>query len=98
MHDGARASRLHDQVVDAIGRKIITGELEPGALVVPDAVRAEYGVSASVVREAFRALQGKGLMHAKSKVGTKVSPRRSGTSSIPRSSIGGSRARTGTSR
>lgn len=70
-----RASRLHDRVVEALGRRIITGELEPGGAVVPEAVRAEYGVSASVVREAFRALQEKGLLHAKSKVGTKVSPR-----------------------
>jgi DNA-binding FadR family transcriptional regulator len=62
-------------VVDAVGRRIVTGALEPGALIVPDAVRAEFGVSASVVREAFRALQGKGLLTAKSKVGTKISPR-----------------------
>jgi DNA-binding FadR family transcriptional regulator len=73
--DVVRASRLHDQVVDSLGRRIITGVLAPGDLVLPDAVRAEHRVSASVVREAFRALQGKGLLYAKSKVGTKVSPR-----------------------
>lgn len=69
-----RASRLHDQVVDTVGRRVVTGELEPGDMVVPENVRAEFGVSASVVREAFRALQEKGLLKAKSKVGTKVQP------------------------
>jgi len=76
MAPGQRSSgaRLHDHVVDAVGRRIVTGILEPGAMIVPEAVRSEFGVSASVVREAFRALQGKGLLTAKSKVGTKVSP------------------------
>ena len=39
---------------------------------MPEQLRAELAVSASVVREAFRALQEKGLLKAKSKVGTKV--------------------------
>ena len=68
----ARTSRLHDRVVDAIGRQIVTGQLLPGSTIVPEQLRAEFAVSASVVREAFRALQEKGLLKAKSKVGTKV--------------------------
>ena len=67
-----RGARLHDRVVDAVGRRIVTGQLLPGAMLVPEQVRAEFSVSASVVREAFRALQEKGLLKAKSKVGTKV--------------------------
>jgi DNA-binding FadR family transcriptional regulator len=69
-----RSSRLHAQVVEALGRRIVTGELAPGATIVPEQLRSEFAVSASVVREAFRALQEKGLLKAKSKVGTKVLP------------------------
>jgi DNA-binding FadR family transcriptional regulator len=69
---GSRTLRRHDQVVDAVGRRIVTGVLPPGATIVPEKLRTEFAVSASVVREAFRALQEKGLLRAKSKVGTKV--------------------------
>ena len=69
-----RGARLHDQLVETVGRRIVTGQLLPGATIVPDQLRAEFAVSASVVREAFRALQEKGLLKAKSKVGTKVLP------------------------
>jgi DNA-binding FadR family transcriptional regulator len=65
-------ARLHDRLADVVGRRIVTGQLPPGSTIVPDQLRTEFGVSASVVREAFRALQGKGLLKAKSKVGTKV--------------------------
>lgn len=68
----APGARLHDRVVSVVGRSIVTGQLPPGATLVPEQLRADFGVSASVVREAFRALQEKGLLKAKSKVGTKV--------------------------
>ena len=69
-----RHFRLHDQVVDAVGRRIVTGQLPAGTTIVPESLRTEFAVSASVMREAFRALQEKGLLKAKSKVGTKVLP------------------------
>ncbi len=50
----------------------MTDRLLPGATIVPEQLRAEFAVSASVVREAFRVLEEKGLLKAKSKVGTKV--------------------------
>lgn len=68
----SRGARLHDRVVNVVGRRIVTGQLAPGATLVPERLRADFGVSASVVREAFRALHAKGLLRAKSKVGTKV--------------------------
>lgn len=70
----SQSTRLHDRVVETIGARIVVGELAPGSLVVPELVRAEFGVSASVVREAFRVLQEKRLLKAKSKVGTTVLP------------------------
>ncbi len=30
-----RTSRLHDQVVDTVGRRIVTDQLLPGAMIVP---------------------------------------------------------------
>lgn len=61
-------------VVAALGERIATGELAPGAQIVPEDVAAEHGVARSVVREALRVLEAKGMVRPKQRVGTRVLP------------------------
>jgi DNA-binding FadR family transcriptional regulator len=65
-----------NRVVNDLGRTIISGRLAEGSLLPGDSELIErYGVSRTVLREAFRTLSGKGLVHAKARIGTKVRPR-----------------------
>jgi len=63
---------LHVRVVHAIGRKILGGELPPGALLPAE---PELGASRTVLREAIKVLTAKGLVEARPKIGTRVRPR-----------------------
>lgn len=68
------SSRLHDLVVDALGRRVVQGELPAGATMLAGDLEAEFGVSRSVVREAVRALQSLGLVETTKRVGIRVLP------------------------
>ncbi len=64
---------LHGQIVDEIGRRIVSGVLQPGKpLTSESGLCAEMGVSRTVLREAFRVLGDKGLIEARPKAGTLV--------------------------
>ncbi|CAN5471778.1 FCD domain-containing protein [soil metagenome] len=65
---------LHGQVVDTLGRAIGRGDLQPGTLIHPDELSSEYGTSRTVIREALRVLESKGLIIARPKTGTVVLP------------------------
>lgn len=65
-------ARLHDQTVEYVGRSIVQGVLAPGSSIHPEKLGEHLGASRSVVREAFRALEAKGLVTARPKVGTRV--------------------------
>lgn len=74
----ARAdTRLHQSVRDALGRRIIAGELATGAVLTLEGVQAEYGVSRPIAREAVRVLQAMGLIATRRRVGITVLPRTS---------------------
>lgn len=65
----------HARVVDELGRAIVTGEFAEGSLLPGDPQLLErFGVSRSVLREALKTIAAKGLIRAKSRVGTRVSP------------------------
>ncbi len=66
-------SRQHP-VVAALGLGIATGELVPGEQIVPEVVAEQRGVSRSVVREALRVLEAKGLVRPRPRTGTRVLP------------------------
>ncbi len=74
---GRRAARnFHTFVINEIGHAIVTGEFSIGSVLASDAVMMEhYGVSRTVLREALKTLEAKGLVEARPKVGTRVSPR-----------------------
>jgi DNA-binding FadR family transcriptional regulator len=64
---------LHGQIVHAIGRQILSGEIHPGEL-----LPADVGVPASrtVLREVIKVLAAKGLVESRPKTGTRVAARR----------------------
>jgi DNA-binding FadR family transcriptional regulator len=65
---------LHGQIVHTLGRRIMSGELRPG-----DALPAAAAPSASrtALREAIKVLAAKGLVEARPRIGTRVTPRES---------------------
>lgn len=69
------ARNFHTFVINEIGHGIVTGKFPVGSILASDAVMMEtYGVSRTVLREALKTLEAKGLVEARPKVGTKVSP------------------------
>lgn len=62
----------HGRVLDALGTRIVTGLLPPGAAIDPADLEREFAVSRSVVREALRVLTAKGLVDARPRRGTYV--------------------------
>lgn len=69
------ARNFHTFVINEIGHAIVTGAFPVGSILASDAVMMEtYGVSRTVLREALKTLEAKGLVEARPKVGTRVSP------------------------
>jgi DNA-binding FadR family transcriptional regulator len=63
--------------VNELGLRIVSGAWASGShLPNEDDLAAELGVSRTVVREAVKALQAKGLVEVRPKTGTRVRPRR----------------------
>jgi DNA-binding FadR family transcriptional regulator len=70
------ARNFHTFVINEIGQGIVTGKFPVGSILASDAVMMEtYGVSRTVLREALKTLEAQGLVEARPKVGTRVSPR-----------------------
>lgn len=62
-------------VLNRIGREIVDGTFAPDTRLPEEAVMLKrYAVSRTALREAYSKLAGKGLIHAKPKVGTMVRP------------------------
>lgn len=69
------ARNFHTFVINEIGHGIVTGRFPVGSILPSDAVMMEtYGVSRTVLREALKTLEAKGMVEARPKVGTRVSP------------------------
>lgn len=69
------ARNFHTFVINEIGHGIVTGKFPVGSILASDAVMMEsYGVSRTVLREALKTLEAKGMIEARPKVGTRVSP------------------------
>lgn len=70
------ARNYHSYVITEIGLGIATGRFAVGTILPNDAeMMASYGVSRTVLREALKTLEAKGLVEARAKVGTRVLPR-----------------------
>jgi DNA-binding FadR family transcriptional regulator len=67
---------VHSQVSDWIGLSILRGDIRPGESLPSELQICEMmDVSRTVVREAIRTLNGKGLVESRAKSGTRVCPR-----------------------
>ena len=68
-----RPARLGTAVVDVLLDRIVSGELEPGTLLPTEPRLCEvFSVSRTVIREAFKILEQKGLVRVKQGQGTRV--------------------------
>lgn len=68
---------LHDNVLDALGQRIVSGTLAAGTVLTLDTIDSEYDVSRSVSREAVRVLASMGMLASRQRVGVTVQPRSS---------------------
>ena len=70
------ARNYHSYVITEVGLGIASGRLAVGSILPNDAEMMDaYGVSRTVLREALKTLEAKGLVEARAKVGTRVLPR-----------------------
>ncbi len=70
------ARNFHSYVISEIGVGIASGRLAVGSILPNDAEMMDaYGVSRTVLREALKTLEAKGLVEARAKVGTRVLPK-----------------------
>lgn len=69
------ARNFHSYVINEVGRAIVAGDMPVGSSLPGDAEMMDrFGVSRTVLREALKTLEAKGLVEARAKVGTKVLP------------------------
>jgi GntR family galactonate operon transcriptional repressor len=66
---------LHGEVVELLGRRILSGGFADGETLDVVGLEGDLNVSRSVLREALRVLKAKGLVDARPKRGTFVQPR-----------------------
>ncbi|MFC0505638.1 FadR/GntR family transcriptional regulator [Micromonospora costi] len=66
---------VHGQTVEAIARRILTGEIAEGDTLNIAALQEELDVSLTALREALKVLSAKGIVDARQKRGTFVRPR-----------------------
>jgi DNA-binding FadR family transcriptional regulator len=70
-----RKRNLFAHVADALGGRIVRGDLKPGdPLPVEAELGLEFGASRSVIREAVKALAAKGLLESRTRTGIRVLP------------------------
>lgn len=68
----ARPDTIAARIGRTLARRIIAGEIEPGARLRQDHVAAEFGASHVPVREAFRRLEAQGLVVSEPRRGVRV--------------------------
>lgn len=86
MYESLNHMKLYEQVVDRVEKLIFNEQLKPGDRLPAERELSErFGVSRTVIREAVKALQEKGLVEIRPGVGTFV---HDGMSDIMRQSLG----------
>ncbi|WP_345762098.1 FadR/GntR family transcriptional regulator [Diaminobutyricibacter sp. McL0608] len=65
---------LHGHLLERLGTAIADGSLAPGEQIVPESLAHSVSVSRTVVREVLKVLESKGLVTARQRKGTRVSP------------------------
>ena len=62
-------------VLDSLGRAIVTGEMTPGQSLTLEAIQSRYGVSRTLARDCVHALESVGVVTSRRRVGIVVLPR-----------------------
>lgn len=65
----------HDEILAAIGRRIVSGAQPAGSVLTLDSICAAHGVSRTVAREVIRVLESMGLVASRRRVGITIQPR-----------------------
>jgi DNA-binding FadR family transcriptional regulator len=74
--EGLRALRIHGKLARELGLLIVSGRYRVGQLLETEMEASErYKVSRPAYREALRMLSAKGLVEARPKVGTRITPK-----------------------
>ncbi|WAC57392.1 FadR/GntR family transcriptional regulator [Gordonia sp. SL306] len=73
--DTSGAGELHDQILGAVGRPIVSGAQPVGSVLTLDGICAEHGVSRTVAREVIRVLESMGMVASRRRVGITIQPR-----------------------
>ncbi|WP_076465837.1 FadR/GntR family transcriptional regulator [Actinomyces mediterranea] len=66
---------LHNDVREALGRRIVSGDLAAGKPLTLEWIQNEYGVSRTIARECVRSLETDGLMESRRRTGLIIRPR-----------------------
>ena len=64
----------HSDVLETLGRRIATGELPEGRILTLADLELEHGASRTVIREAVRVLESRGMLASRRRVGITVLP------------------------
>lgn len=75
MVEAATANSRQTDVLDGLGRRIVSGDLAPGAVLRLEDVDRAHGVSRSVSREAVQVLASMGLVTSRRRVGITITDR-----------------------
>lgn len=76
MSQGTRsAPERHEEILAAIGRRIVSGAQPAGSVLTLDSISAEHGVSRTLSREVIRVLESMGLVESRRRVGITIQPR-----------------------
>lgn len=72
----APSRNFHNQLIWTLGVDIVSGRYPEGATLPGDTeLQRQHGVSRTVIREALKTLAAKGLIEARTRIGTRVRPR-----------------------
>lgn len=71
----APSGKLHASVLDDLGQRLVTGDLDTGSVLTLDGLARHYAVSRPVAREAIRVLESLGMVASRRRVGVTVLPR-----------------------
>ncbi len=80
MHTGRTATNAippqasHPVILEDLGCRIATGELQVGTVLTLKDLEQEYAASRTIIREAVRVLESKGLVESRQRVGLTVQP------------------------
>ncbi|WP_168704038.1 FadR/GntR family transcriptional regulator [Gordonia paraffinivorans] len=69
------AGELHDEVLAAIGRRIVSGAQPTGSVLTLDTICTDFDISRTVAREVIRVLESMGLVESRRRVGSTIQPR-----------------------